>query len=456
MQRRQHQVSGQRGLDRDARGLEIAHFADHDDVRILTHDRAQRVREVEANGRLGLDLVDAFDLVFDRILDRDDLDVGRVELGERRVQRRRLARAGRARDQHDAVRKLQHVDEFRQELIGEAERVEIEHDRFAVEDTHDHRFAVRGRHGRHAKVELLALHADHDAAVLRQAALGDVELGHDLDARDHRRGRRRRRRFDFVQHAVDAVAHLQAILERLDVDIRRALLDRALDDEIDEADDRRFGGEIAQMLDVVFAAVVVVGQVLDDRAHRRSARAVVALDQIVDLAAHADVELDRAPGRELERLHRKAVRRIGDEQRDVAVALADRTDVVVLQEAHRRLHVRRRRLRKFLGRQQRQRRAVRTRASAISRSETRPSRVSSETRLPDAGSSSCRRRPRTRSVSLRWPRATRNWQMRSSRLPSARRRDGGDGCNGGHGVLMFCDGYFDPTANCSIPDARAR
>jgi hypothetical protein len=35
-------------------------------------------------------------------------------------------------------------------------------------------------------------------------------------------------------------------------------------------------------------------------------------------------------------------------------------------------------------------------------------------------------------------------------------RDGGNGCNGGHGVLMFCDGYFDPTANCSIPDARAR
>jgi hypothetical protein len=47
---------------------------------------------------------------------------------------------------------------------------------------------VRGRHGGNAQVELLALHAQHDAAVLRQAALGDVELGHDLDARDHRGG----------------------------------------------------------------------------------------------------------------------------------------------------------------------------------------------------------------------------------------------------------------------------
>jgi hypothetical protein len=31
---------------------------------------------------------------------------------------------------------------LRQELVGEAELVEIEHHRFAVEDTHDHRFAV--------------------------------------------------------------------------------------------------------------------------------------------------------------------------------------------------------------------------------------------------------------------------------------------------------------------------
>ena len=37
--------------------------------------RAQRVGEVEPDLRLGLDLVDAFDLVFDRIFDGDDLDV---------------------------------------------------------------------------------------------------------------------------------------------------------------------------------------------------------------------------------------------------------------------------------------------------------------------------------------------------------------------------------------------
>jgi hypothetical protein len=57
--------------------------------------------------------------------------------------------------------------------------------------------------GRDAQVDLLALHAQTDAAVLRQAALGDVEVRHDLHAGNHRRREAARRRLDFVQHAVD-------------------------------------------------------------------------------------------------------------------------------------------------------------------------------------------------------------------------------------------------------------
>ena len=39
VQRRQHHVAGLRGLDRDVGGLEVADFADHDDVRILAQER---------------------------------------------------------------------------------------------------------------------------------------------------------------------------------------------------------------------------------------------------------------------------------------------------------------------------------------------------------------------------------------------------------------------------------
>src|SRR5690606_10294152 len=136
----------------------------------------------------------------------------------------------------------------------------------------------RGGHGADAQVELLALHAQHDAAILRQAALGDVELGHDLDAADHRRGEVGRRAFALLQHAVDAVADLQPVLERFDVDIGGAQLDRALDHQVHQPDHRGFRGEVAQVLDVVHVAAVAF-RAFDDRTHRAAALAVPALDQ---------------------------------------------------------------------------------------------------------------------------------------------------------------------------------
>ena len=77
MKRRQHQMSGQRGLNGDPSGLEIANFADHDDIGVLPEDRTERMREIETNAGLNLDLVDAGDLVLDRILDGEDLGVRR-------------------------------------------------------------------------------------------------------------------------------------------------------------------------------------------------------------------------------------------------------------------------------------------------------------------------------------------------------------------------------------------
>ena len=46
VQRRQHEVAGQRRLRRDLRRLRVANFADEHDVRILAQQRAQRVANV--------------------------------------------------------------------------------------------------------------------------------------------------------------------------------------------------------------------------------------------------------------------------------------------------------------------------------------------------------------------------------------------------------------------------
>ena len=45
MQSTKHEMAGFRGRQRELNGLQIAHFADQDDVRILAQRRSQRVGE---------------------------------------------------------------------------------------------------------------------------------------------------------------------------------------------------------------------------------------------------------------------------------------------------------------------------------------------------------------------------------------------------------------------------
>ena len=69
----QHHVAGLRGLDRDLGGFQVADLADHDHVRILAQERAQRGGEGHAALDVHLHLVDAGHADFDRILDRRDV-----------------------------------------------------------------------------------------------------------------------------------------------------------------------------------------------------------------------------------------------------------------------------------------------------------------------------------------------------------------------------------------------
>ena len=189
-----------------------------------------------------MDLVDAVDLVFHRVFNGNDFDFWRIEFGQRGVQRGGFARTGWAGDQQNAVRLLQHFLKARHKVFAKPQFGKIQHHGFAVQQAHHHRLTVRGGNTGHTQIQLLALHSRHDAAVLWQAALGDIELGHDLDAADDGGGQIQRRAFAFFQHPVDAVTHLQARFEGLDMDVGCAHFHRALDDQIHQPNDRRFRG----------------------------------------------------------------------------------------------------------------------------------------------------------------------------------------------------------------------
>ena len=140
--------------------------------------------------------------------------------------------------------------------VVEAKLGEVELDPGPVENSHHDAFAEHRRQGRDADVDLDA--ADHglDAAVLRQPPLGDIELGHDLYARGQRSPQRRGHQSLLLQKSVDAVPNGDRVASGFDVHVGRATLDRPCNDLVHQPDDRRLVGDIAQPLDVEFAAVV--------------------------------------------------------------------------------------------------------------------------------------------------------------------------------------------------------
>ena len=96
-------MTGQRGLNRNLGGFVITNLTDHNDVRVLAHDGTQPRGKAEADLGFDVDLVDTAQLVLDRVLDGNDLFVGRVDFVQSPVQCGRLSAPGRSRHQDHAV-----------------------------------------------------------------------------------------------------------------------------------------------------------------------------------------------------------------------------------------------------------------------------------------------------------------------------------------------------------------
>ncbi len=272
--RGEHQVTRERGLDRNLRGLEIADLADHDHVRVLAQDRAQRFRERQVNFRVHLRLADPGELVLDRVFDGEHVRSGGVDAPERRIERRRLARTRGPGDEQDAVRLVDQLVEARQRLAAHAQPFERELGFGFVEQAQHRAFAVRRRQGGDAHVDRTPADAQRDPAVLRQALFGDVELSHDFQARDQRGVQGLVRLHDFAQRAVDAKAHRAAALVGLDVDVARAVLRRLREQRVEHADDGRVVRRLEQVFDrrQFLHHAAQVHRALDFADHDRGAR----------------------------------------------------------------------------------------------------------------------------------------------------------------------------------------
>ena len=99
-----------------------------------------------------------------------------VQRAERRVERRRLARAGRPGDEDGAVGAAERLLEAGPRGAGHAEFVQRPLRVAFVEDADRRPLAALGRQRGDAQVDPPFLDRDADAAVLRHPLLGDVEL----------------------------------------------------------------------------------------------------------------------------------------------------------------------------------------------------------------------------------------------------------------------------------------
>src|SRR5207302_886495 len=143
------EVTGQRGLDAGRSGLLVAHLTDHDHVGIGAQERAHGVREGEADLGMHLHLTEAVLRDLDGVLGGPDLPLRLVDVPEHRVQRRRLAGAGRPHAEDEAVRLVGGVLDLPEVAVEHAEL--IDGDRLAGgQDAHDHVLvATLGGHCRH-------------------------------------------------------------------------------------------------------------------------------------------------------------------------------------------------------------------------------------------------------------------------------------------------------------------
>ena len=147
---------------------------------------AQAGGKGQSDLRIDLDLVDAVNLVFDRIFDRDDFFVRKIDRAAARCRASWFSRCPSARSPGKFRAAGGSAIQIRwSESSGKSQaRYVVEIGVALVQNAHDHAFAIQGRQRGYAQVDIFPQHLQFDSSILRQPPFGDIQLGHDLYAAD--------------------------------------------------------------------------------------------------------------------------------------------------------------------------------------------------------------------------------------------------------------------------------
>ena len=274
-----------------------------------------------------LNLVDALDLVFHRVLDGDDLAARIVEDAEHGGERGGLAAAGGTRDHDHAMRVLDLLAHHRKVSRREAEPVDVRRLGVGAQEADGDAFAVDGRHGRHADVVFALGDAQPGAAILRQALLGDVEVGENLETRDRGAAQFAGQPLTLLQQAIDAMANDHVAARRFDVEVGGACGGGLTEQAVDEIDDRCVEGQVLQRIVIISAGGAA-------RLFSRAAF-IEALDGGKNLVVGSERQRQFEPGGEPEGGERCRVGRIADDDQQPVALDRDRQHMALAHEAQR-------------------------------------------------------------------------------------------------------------------------
>src|SRR6202035_121046 len=163
--------------------------------------------------------------------------------------------------------------------------LELHHDGVLVEYAHHDRLTMDAGQRDHAQVDVAAVDSKAHAPVLGQAPLGDVQLRHDLHARDTPGGHATRDGRDVLHDPVHTHPHTNLVTVWSEVHIRGTALDRLGDDLVDELYYGRVIRGLAQVDDLGLALIRLLDGALagDDVVQARHAR-----DQVPDRLGRGD------------------------------------------------------------------------------------------------------------------------------------------------------------------------
>src|SRR5690606_35041667 len=210
---------------------------DHDDVGILAQNGSQGRREIEVYARVDLCLAYAWQVVFDGVLNGENIGGGGIQTAQCRVERGAFAAAGGASDQDDAMRPMYQCIELLHDVRRHTQLGQLEEAGFLVEQAQHRPLTVPRGQGGNPHVDSTSTHPQGNATILGQTFFRNIQAGHDLDARNQGIVKCAARIHDVAQGAVDPVAHDRMGFKGLQVYVAGPVTHRLGDQGVDHADD---------------------------------------------------------------------------------------------------------------------------------------------------------------------------------------------------------------------------